>query len=165
MDAIFIDSNGNNKNFLYQYDIGQSFIVENFEYSTAPKVQFSIKSIKTSPSVNSQLGNSNLTVSIPDMLLTYGEDIVAYLYIQDAIKGNVIETVFISAIPRKRPADYNYTSEMFVRTVNGTTISEDSSFDEVAVWADESPNREKKRWVFRNGKKAFYLKDSFDKLS
>lgn len=148
MDAIFIDSNGNKKNFLYQYDVGQNFIVESFEYSTAPKVQFSIKSIKTSPSVNSQLSNGNLTVSIPDMLLTYGEDIIAYLYIQDAIKGTVVETVFISVIPRKRPADYQYTSEMFARTVNGTTISEDSSFGEVAVWADENPNREKRDGYF-----------------
>ena len=148
MDAIFIDSNGNKKNFLYQYDVGQSFVVENFEYSTAPKVQFSIKSIKTSPSVNSQLSNGNLTASIPDMLLTYGEDIIAYLYIQDATKGTVIETIFISVIPRKRPADYQYTSEMFARTVNGTTMSEDSSFGEVAVWSDENPNRENRDGYF-----------------
>ena len=148
MDAVFIDQAGHKKNFLYQYDVGQSFVIENFEYTNAPKVQFSIKSIKTSPSINSQLSDGNLTVSIPDMLLTYGEDIIAYLYIQDAIRGDVIETVFISVIPRKRPADYQYTSEIFARTVNGTTISEDSSFGEVAIWADENPNNEKRYGYF-----------------
>ena len=148
MDAIFIDQAGHKKNFLYQYDVGQSFIIEKFEYSNAPKVQFSIKSIKTSPSVSSRLNNGALSVKIPDMLLTYGEDVIAYLYIQDATQGTIIETVFISVIPRKRPADYQYTSEMFARTVNGTTISEDSSFGEVAVWSDENPNREKRYGYF-----------------
>lgn len=148
MDAIFIDQIGNKKNFLYQYDVGQSFIIENFEYSTAPKVQFSIKSIKTSPSVNSQLSNGNLTVSIPDMLLTYGEDIIAYLYIQDAIKGAVVETVFISVIPRKRPADYQYTSENFARTIEGTTISENFGFADVAKWEDNNPDNEKRYGYF-----------------
>lgn len=148
MDAIFIDQIGNKKNFLYQYDVGQSFIIENFEYSTAPKVQFSIKSIKTSPSVNSQLSNGNLTVSIPDMLLIYGEDIIAYLYIQDAIKGAVVETVFISVIPRKRPTDYPYTSENFARTIEGTTISENFGFADVAKWEDNNPDNEKRYGYF-----------------
>lgn len=148
MDAVFIDQARHKKNFLYQYDVGQSFIVENFEYSTAPKVQFQIKSLKTSPSVSSQLSNGNLMVSIPDMLLTYGEDIIAYLYIQDAIMGTVIETVFISVIPRKRPADYQYTSETFARTVNGITLSENPSFGETAMWADGNPNNEKRYGYF-----------------
>lgn len=148
MDAIFIDQIGNKKNFLYQYDVGQTFIIENFEYSKAPKVQFSIKSIKTSPSVSSQLVNENLTVSIPDMLLTYGEDIVAYLYIEDPARGNVIETVFISVIPRKRPTDYPYTSENFARTINGTTISENFGFADVAKWEDNNPDNEKRYGYF-----------------
>ncbi len=148
MDAVFIDQNGNKKNFLYQYDIGQTFVVENFEYTKAPKVQFSIKSIKTAPSTSSQLKNGNLTVSIPDMLLTYGEDIIAYLYIEDEAKGNVIETIFISVIPRKRPADYIYTSEMFARAINGTIISEDFGFGDVVGWQDGNINNEKRYGYF-----------------
>lgn len=111
-------------------------------------MQFSIKSIKTSPSVSSRLNHGTLSVTIPDMLLTYGEDVIAYLYIQDATQGTIIETVFISVIPRKRPADYQYTSEMFARTVNGTAISEDSSFGEVAIWADGNPSNEKRYGYF-----------------
>lgn len=152
MDAIFIDQTGCKKNFLYQYDVGQSFIIENFPYSKAPKAQFSIKSIKTSPSVGSQLENGALRVAIPDMLLTYGEDIIVYLYIEDTMLGNIIETVFISVIPRKRPAEYQYTSENFARTVNGVTISENHNIGEVAEWADENPDRENRIGYFVTAK-------------
>ena len=142
MDAVFIDKNGNKKNFLYQYDVGQTFIVENFEYSKAPKVQFSIKSIKTAPSVGSKLVGSDLHVTIPDMLLTYGESIIAYLYVEDATKRSTVETIFISVIPRKRPADYIYTNEMFVRSVNGSVVAENSGISEVAAWADGNTNNQ-----------------------
>lgn len=148
MDAVFIDQNGNKKNFLYQYDIGQTFVIENFEYTKAPKVQFSIKSIKTMPSVRSQLIDGNLNVSIPDMLLTYGENIVVYLYIENGQKGSTVETIFISVIPRKRPADYIYTDEMFARTINGTTVSEKSGFSEVGEWEDKNVGDEDRCYHF-----------------
>lgn len=148
MDAVFIDKNGNKKNFLYQYDVGQTFIVENFEYDKAPKVHFSIKSIKTAPSVGSKIIDSDLHVSIPDMLLTYGENIVAYLYIEDGIKGNTVETIFISVIPRKCPAEYTYISESFARSVNGTIIAENSGITEVASWADGNTNNQDRTGYF-----------------
>lgn len=149
MDAIFIDSNGNRKNFLYQYDVGQTFVIEDFEYEKAPKVQFSIKSIKTSPSVSSSIDtNGDLHVSIPDMLLTYGENIVAYLYIDNISSGSVVETVFISVIPRKRPADYIYTEEMFVRSINGSIFIENSGIAEVATWTDDNTNGEDRSGYF-----------------
>ena len=148
MDAIFIDQSGHKKNFLYQYDIGQSFVVEDFEYTIAPKVQFQIKSLKVAPTVNSKIKEGNLIVSIPDTLLTYGDDIAAYLYIKDSLKGNVVETVFISVVPRKLPADYNYTSEMFTRTINGTTISENFGYSDVAEWDDKNTNKENRVGYF-----------------
>lgn len=148
MDAVFIDSKGNKKNFLYQYDVGQTFVVENFEYENAPKVQFSIKSIKTMLSVSSTLNGTDLHVSIPDMLLTYGENIIAYLYIEDGQIGNTVETIFISVIPRKRPADYIYTDEMFARSVNGITMSKKCGIAEVAEWVDGNVNNENRNYLF-----------------
>lgn len=148
MDAVFIDSNGNRKNFLYQYDKGQTFIVENFEYNKAPKVQFSIKSIKTSPSVGSQIVGSDLRVSIPDELLIYGENIIAYLYIEDVLVGNTIETVFISVIPRKRPADYIYTEEMFARLINGSIMADNCGIADVATWSDGNTGNENRSGYF-----------------
>lgn len=144
MDAIFIDSKGNKKNFLYQYDKGQTFVVENFEYSKAPKAHFSIKSIKTAPSVSSRIVDGDLHVSIPDILLAYGENIVAYLYIEDSLIGNTVETIFISVIPRKRPADYVYSEEMFARSINGTLIANNLGVVDVATWADgNTDNRDR----------------------
>lgn len=148
MDAIFIDQFGHKKNFLYQYDKGQSFVVENFEYSTAPKVQFSIKSLKTSPSVNSKIKDGNLIAPVPDMLLTYGEDIIAYLYIDDSTFGKTIETVFISVSPRKYPVEYSYTSEMFTRNVNGTSMSEKFGVTDVAAWEDGNPKEQDRTGYF-----------------
>ena len=152
MDAIFIDQAGHKKNFLYQYDIGQIFVVEDFEYTIAPKVQFQIKSLKVAPTVDSKIKEGNLIVSIPDTLLTYGDDIVAYLYIKDPSKGNVVETVFISVIPRKLPANYNYTSEMFARTINGTTMSENFGYSDVVEWDDKNTNKENRIGYFVTAK-------------
>ena len=142
MDAVFIDANMNKKNFLYQYDVGQRLMIEDFGIGPAPKVQFSIKSIKSALSVDSEIIDRCLTVKIPDMLLTYGENIVAYIYRENGIKWNTVETVFISVIPRKRPADYIYTDEMFVRSVNGSIISDKACFAEVAEWEDGNVNNE-----------------------
>lgn len=148
MDAIFIDQAGHKKNFLYQYDVGQTFIIEDFEYSTAPKVQFQIKSLKTSLSANSTIENGDLKVKVPDVLLKYGEDIVVYLYIDDVVRGNVIETIFISVVPRKIPSDYTYISDMFTRTINGTTISDNFGVTDVAVWADKNTSNENRIGYF-----------------
>jgi hypothetical protein len=109
MDAVLIDQNGNKKNFLYQYDKGQYLEIENFPYSIAPKIYFQIKTIVTSISVQSTLQDNTLKCLIPNSLLAYGEDITAYIYIEDGEKGYVTETIFISVIPRKRPSNYSET--------------------------------------------------------
>ena len=107
MDAVFIDQNGNKKIFLYQYDKGQYLEIENFPYAIAPKIYFQIKTIATSIPVQSTLQNNTLKCLIPNSLLAYGEDILAYIYIEDGDKGYVTETIFISVIPRKRPSNYS----------------------------------------------------------
>ena len=106
MDAVLVDINGNKKNYLYQYDKGQYLIIENFEYSIAPEVHFQIKSVATAVSMQSTLVGTTLKCLIPNQLLAYGEDIIAYIYIEDGSKESVIDTVFISVIARKRPSDY-----------------------------------------------------------
>lgn len=107
MDAILVDINGNKKNFLYQYDKGQYLIIENFEYSIAPKIHFQIKTIATAISEQSTLQENTLKCLIPNSLLAYGEDITAYIYIEDDEKEYVTETIFISVVPRKRPSNYS----------------------------------------------------------
>jgi hypothetical protein len=68
--------------------------------------------------------------------LTFGEDIIAYLYLETEDQGYVVESVFISVYPRKRPSNYIYTREMFVRAINGTVISDNKGFAEMFEWRD-----------------------------
>lgn len=145
-----MDSYGNKKNFLYQYDKGQCIIIENFEYSIAPKIQFSIKSIETALSVQSTLKNKTLKVDIPNILLTFGEDIIAYMYLETEEYGYVVESIFISVLPRKRPSNYIYTTEMFARTINGTTISSNEGFAEMFDWSDGNTLSENRIGYFVN---------------
>jgi hypothetical protein len=106
MDATIIDLNGNKRNFLFQYDTGQCLVINDFKHSTAPKIHFQIKTIDTAISKQSELYGDTVTCQIPDFLLTFGEDIIAYVYATDGDKEYVIETIFISVNPRKRPSNY-----------------------------------------------------------
>lgn len=112
MDAVFIDRNGNKKNYLYQYDKGQYLKITDFPYSTAPMVHFSIKSISVSLPIQATLTDSTLYAFIPNDLLKIGEDITAYIYIENGTEGYVTETAFISVYPRKRPSDYVDSDDM-----------------------------------------------------
>ena len=150
MDAIFVDRHGNKKNFLYQYDHGQFLVIENFEYDVAPKIQYSVSTVPVAISTSSTLNNGVLTASIPDSLLCVGYDMIAYLYIGDETKGQVVETVYISVRPRKRPANFVYPSELFTLTINGTTLGNNVGYGEVAKWEDGNANGENRLGYFVN---------------
>lgn len=148
LDAVFIDSKGNKKNFLYQYDIGQVLTLEDFEYSNVARVDFQVKSLKTAIPVTGILKGNTYKVDIPDTLLTYGEDIITYVYIKDAVKGYVIMTFLISVVPRKVPSEKVYASEMYARSINDTIISANPSFAFTAEWEDGNPNGEDRSGYF-----------------
>ena len=46
MTAVFKDSNGVKRNFLWQYDKGQTLVLENLEYDVSPEVHFATSSSK-----------------------------------------------------------------------------------------------------------------------
>lgn len=150
MDVIFIDQKGNKKNFLYQYDKGQYLVIKDWEYDVAPKVEYQMGTLKTALSVTPVLEGTTVRCRIPDTLIAIGDDIVVYLYVEDAARGEVVMTFFISVRPRKRPSDYTFPSEMFAISINGTTISSMPGFGEVAVWEDGNPNKETRYGYFVN---------------
>lgn len=150
MDVIFIDQKGNKKNFLYQYDKGQYLVIQDWEYDVAPKVEYQMGTLKTALSVTPVLEGTTVRCRIPDTLIAIGDDIVVYLYVEDAARGEVVMTFFISVRPRKRPSDYTFPSEMFAISINGTTISSMPGFGEVAVWEDGNPNKETRYGYFVN---------------
>lgn len=150
MDVIFIDQKGNKKNFLYQYDKGQYLVIKDWEYDVAPKVEYQMGTLKTALSVTPVLEGTTVRCRIPDTLVAIGDDIIVYLYVEDAARGEVVMTFFISVRPRKRPSDYTFPSEMFAISINGTTISSMPGFGEVAIWEDGNPNNETRYGYFVN---------------
>ena len=113
MDAIFVDKYGNRKNFLYQHDKGQTLVVENVTYQTAPKIQYAISAIPNTITVQSSVVDGTLTASIPDAFLYAGEDITAYIYLEDDTTGQTIDAVYISVRERKRPSNFVFAMEAF----------------------------------------------------
>lgn len=113
MDAIFIDRYGNRKNFLYQFDKGQTLVVEDVPYESAPKVQYSISVIPNTITVQSSIANGVLTASIPDAFLYSGEDIIAYIYVEDSTSGQTVDAVYISVRERKKPSNFVFDEEVY----------------------------------------------------
>lgn len=106
MDAIFIDHNGNKKNFLYQYDKGQMLVLNDLDYEVSPEVHFATSSSKEALVVQGSFSNGTLKVRIPDALLWEAKKIIVYLYINEGEAGETIKSIDINVRPRKRPADY-----------------------------------------------------------
>ena len=46
MNAVFTNSRGDKQNFLYQYDKGQTLVVENLEYKVSPEVHFTTTALQ-----------------------------------------------------------------------------------------------------------------------
>lgn len=147
MDIIFKDVYGNKKNFLYQYDVGQSLVIENWEYDS-PDVQFQMNSLKTTISAKSEIRDGALFCYIPDSLLTIGDNIIVYLYARDEEKGEVVFTYIINVIPRKRPSDYVYSIEIYVKSINGMIMADNKGLAEVANWEDGNSSREDRDNLF-----------------
>ena len=138
MDAVFIDYNGAKKNFLWQYDKGQYFTVENFPYTSVPKVQYAIPLMDATTTGKATLNGNTLRARIPDSLLVMGKDIVAYLYIEDDNTGFTVESVYISVKPRKLPVDYTYASEYDVTEINGTIMGDNYGYATALQWSDDN---------------------------
>lgn len=113
MDAIFVDKYGNRKNFLYQFDKGQSLVIENVPYESAPKIQYSISTIPNTIAVQSNIENKVLTAPIPDAFLYSGDDVIAYIYVEDEMAGQTVDAVYISVRERKRPSNLVLTMDAF----------------------------------------------------
>ena len=106
MTAVFIDSNGIKRNFLWQYDKGQTLVLENLEYEISPEVHFSTSSSKEALIAIGDFQNGTLQVNVPDALLLEAKKITVYLYINGVLTGETVKTLDIFVRPRKKPNDY-----------------------------------------------------------
>lgn len=129
MDAIFIDSNGNKKNFLWQYDKGQTLVLENLDYDISPKVHFATSLSKEALVVTGTFKNNTLTVNVPDALLLNANKINVYLYINNSNIGETIKALDIFVRPRQKPDNYIYTDGMYIVSIGSITNAIDTYVD------------------------------------
>ena len=132
MTAIFTDSNGVKKNFLWQYDKGQTLVLENLDYTVSPEVHFATSSSKEALVVTGTFKNGTLSVRVPDALLLEARKIIVYLYINGSNAQETVKTLDIFVRPRKKPDDYIYTDGMYV-------ISLESINHAIRTYVDSNP--------------------------
>ena len=119
MNAVFTNSSGDKQNFLYQYDKGQTLVVENLEYKVSPEVHFTTTALPEALVAQGTYKDGTLTVAIPNALLLSGRNITAYLYLEGVLSGETVKKIEITVRPRKKPTDYIYTDGMYITSVNG----------------------------------------------
>lgn len=114
MTVVFKDSNGIKRNFLWQYDKGQTLILENLDYEVLPEVHFEISSSKEALIAIGDFHDGTLAVAIPDVLLLEARKITVYLYINGALQGDTVKVLDIFVRPRKKPSDYIYVDDRYI---------------------------------------------------
>lgn len=114
MTAVFTDATGAKRNFLWQYDKGQTLVVENLDYEVSPEVHFETSATDNALVSTGTYKNGTLTVQIPDALLIEARAITAYLYIDKDTNAETVQKINIVVRPRKKPSDYIYTDGMYI---------------------------------------------------
>ena len=117
MDAVFIDQSGVKRNFLWQYDKGQTLVVENVGYNISPEVHFETSATSEALMSRGVLLNGTLSVPIPDSLLLEARKIIVYIYVEKGSVGNTVEKIEINVKPRKMPSDYVMSDKYYVASV------------------------------------------------
>ena len=119
MNAVFTDSNGNKRNFLWQYDKGQTLVVEDLDYIISPEVHFTNTVLENALVAYGQYSDGVLKVNVPDALLLSANNIIVYLYLEGVQSGETIRELTITVRPRKKPADYIYTDDRYITSTAG----------------------------------------------
>lgn len=114
MNAVFKDNSGVKRDFLWQYDRGQTLILEDLPYEQAPEVHFSTPTYDDALITNCIYNGGTLKVAIPDAFLTEAKTITVYLYLNDKNVGETVKSLDIAVRPRKKPVDYIYSDSMYV---------------------------------------------------
>lgn len=91
---------------LHQWDVGQPLQISGLDLTVAPMVHFATKAEDTAYVVQSEMSNGNITVVIPDKVLSHGYPIIAYVYYEVGLDKKTIKSVTIPVIKRTKPADW-----------------------------------------------------------
>lgn len=139
MTAVFADSTGIKRNFLWQYDKGQTLVLENLEYEVSPEVHFTTSSADEALVSIGSYKDGTLKVAVPNALLLEARKITVYLYIDSDSVAETVKTIDINVRPRKRPSDYMFSDGVYmvsfqsIQDAIGSYINANSQFVEDIV--------------------------------
>lgn len=91
---------------LYQWDLNRRLIITGLDLETAPEIHFANSNMGGAIVKQSTIEDGVITVRIPNSLLQSSGIIKIYIGIYEGKSFNVIETIEIPVIARKRPNDY-----------------------------------------------------------
>ena len=92
---------------LFQWDVGQPLEIRGVSgIEVAPMVHFATKMSDTAYVVQSELNNGVITCVIPDIVLSHGFSVIAYLYYEASLDKKTIKTITIPVTRRTKPNDW-----------------------------------------------------------
>ena len=97
---------------LYQWDLNQTLEIRGLNVATAPQIHFSVRGIKAALVTQSVISDNVITVKIPNLILQYGKDVNAYVYIAENDAKSTVKTIIIPVVSRAKPADYVYDEDV-----------------------------------------------------
>lgn len=89
---------------LFQWDTGQPFEIHGVtDLEVAPKVHFATKMTDTAYVVQGELTNGVISCIIPDIVVTHGFPVLAFIYYEQGLDKKTIRTITIPVTKRAKP--------------------------------------------------------------
>lgn len=163
LKAIFNESISNlTLKGLTQWDIGRTVEISCPSLPDSFQAHFASWDSTEAMIIECTASNCKATIPIPNILLQRSADFAMWVYIKDGDKCETKKRIIFSVEARAKPADYVYTEieilnyeklisqaiEKALLTADGTVVSQNADFAEVAEWADGNPDNEDRAGYF-----------------
>lgn len=125
---------------LYQWDLNQVFSIEGLNVEIAPVIHFANKIMSEAIVVQSKLNNGIISCDVPNALLQFSYDVVAYLCSDVDQKRTAYEKIIIPVIPRRKPADYLFTDNIPILTYESLVAEMGTFYAKSIDYAERKSN-------------------------
>lgn len=96
---------------LVQWDYGQILQIEGLKGIDHAEVHFAVKECSAKAEICiATIEENRILADIPDKLLEVGKDLIAYVYIADAMSGKTVRIIELPVKKREQPGDYSKPS-------------------------------------------------------
>lgn len=109
------------REYFYQWDSGQRIILESYpagvevHFTLTPRTAYDALRCKTALVVKSYEENGKVYADVPNRLLQVAGKLIAYVYMENATRGQTMLCNAFPIIARPRPADYVFTEQEIMR--------------------------------------------------